>query len=448
MSAGPRHELRRVAALAGPAALHGLVSTVLIFTDRLILGRYSPDALASMQVSGVLGWSVVMIGTAFTAGVIALVGRAIGAGDRARANQLTGASVAFGAAAGLATLALGWPLIEGIAELLAGGDATSPEVRGMAVTYLSIAIWAAPPVFFSAAGMVALQAGGDTRTPAVIAVFTGVANLAVSWALVFGIGPFPEWGVAGAAAGVVVAIWLEGLAIGWVLWRGRGVVGLARPRLAPLGPLLRISVPAYGERIMYQAGFLIFAAFIGRLGDVSMAAHQALMAIESLGFIGADAFGIAAGALVAQGLGAKDPDDANRAGWWSTFAGVGVLSVVGVFFFVAAEPLVALFTDDPEVIALGVDCLRIAAVAQPLMAAVSALAGALRGAGDTRTPMIAAIVGPLGVRLAASWYLAFELGWGLWGIWIGSTADWAVRAVWLGVVYARGRWRDIEVPAG
>ncbi|MFW5878997.1 MAG: MATE family efflux transporter, partial [Myxococcota bacterium] len=98
-----------------------------------------------------------------------------------------------------------------------------------------------------------------------------------------------------------------------------------------------------------------------------------------------------------------------------------------------------------EIIVLGAKVLLIAAMAQPFMAATDVLAGSLRGAGDTRNPMIVAIIGPVFVRVLASWSLAFPLGYGLIGIWVGSTLDWVVRSVWLAVVFRRGRWKSIEV---
>ena len=79
------------------------------------------------------------------------------------------------------------------------------------------------------------------------------------------------------------------------------------------------------------------------------------------------------------------------------------------------------------------------------MALTDAFAGSLRGAGDTRTPMIAALVGPVAVRLTACWILAFPMGLGLVGIWIGSTLDWAVRSVWLGYAFRRGKWKTRSV---
>lgn len=440
-----RAQIARVSTLVVPAAMQGLVTTAQLFTDRLFLGRYDADALASMQISGVAMWSVFMVSLSWTVGIVAVVGRAIGRGDPAHASTVTGTALAAAAGLAVGVMLICLPLLDPVAQLLGSGATTSDAVRAMAVDYMGLIVTGAVPALTAAAGMVALQAAGDTRTPAVAAVTAGVLNVALTWALVPGHLGLPAWGVTGAAIGSVASYVVECAVIIAALVSGRRPVRLGRPRWAVLGPVLRISGPAFAERVLYQIGFLVFGAYVGRLGDVAMAANQSLMAIESLGFIGADAFGIAGGALVAQRLGAGDPDDAQRAGWWSAGLGIAALAVVGLGFFVAAEPLVRVFSDDEAVVALGARCLRVAALAQPLMVAAIAFGGALRGAGDTRTPMVTALVGPIAVRLSVCWYLAFELEWGLWGIWVGSTVDWAVRAVWLGWVYARGRWRTLVV---
>lgn len=441
----PRHQARRIVRLALPAAMQGLVVTALIFTDRLVLGRYAAEALASLNISGTVSWSVLMVGMAWTAGVVAVVGRAVGAGDRQRASDTAGSALALAVVLGAITALALRGALEPIAHAMGPPPETSAAVRGLAVDYMAVLLLGMPFAFAGAAAMASLHAGGDTRTPARAMALAGGLNVLVSVPLVFGLGPMPELGATGAAIGTLSSLVLEAILLVWALRRGRGPVGLGRPRLAALRPVMRVAGPAFAERALYQTGFLVFAAWVGWLGDVAMTAHQTLLAVESLGFIAADAFGVAASALVAQRLGAGDPDDAARAGWWSALVGVGLLSGIGLFFFVAAEPLVRTFTDDPDAVALGVDCLRIAAVAQPLMAAVAALAGGLRGAGDTRTPMVVAIVGPIVIRLAACWLLAFHLELGLIGMWLASTADWAARTVWLAAAFARGRWRSIEV---
>jgi len=419
-----------------------------LFTDRLMLGRYSATTLASMVIAGPLVWSLFSVFGAFSAGTMAVVGRAVGAGRDALARSTVRAVMALALAVGVAVGLGGWWLREDIALAIGGGGADTEAARAAAVIYLGIVLPASPLAMAGQAGMVALQAGGDTRTPMRIGVIGGLLNLAISYVLLFGALGAPEMGIAGAAWGTVAALATHFTLVLTALRRREGPVALrlgGGDLWSPLGPVMRVAGPAFGERVVFHTGYMLFVGLVGRLGEVSMAAHQSLIAIESLGFIAAHGFGVAAAALVAQKLGAARPDEAARCGWIAAGLGVACLSAVSLLFLLIPETLVGLFSEDPAVVAEGARCLRIAALAQPLMALADTFAGALRGAGDTRTPMIAALAGPLAVRLAACWFLAFHLELGLLGIWLGSTLDWAVRTCGLIAVFQRGRWRDIEV---
>ncbi len=436
-----------VGRLAWPAILQGMVVTVIFFTDRLLVGRYSAEAIGSMQISGPLLWSVFTVFGAFSAGVVAVIGRSVGAGDSARVHTTLVSVLLFAAVSGVGVGALGLATRPWFADVL-GGDATSASLRSLSETYMGIVFLATPLHFVGIAGTTALQASGDTRTPMKISVVVGLLNLALSWVLIYGHWGAPELGIAGAGVGTFAALSGTGALVLVALRRRAEPLSLRRwtaPTLEALAPVLRVAGPTFGEKLVFHGGFLVFAAYIGRLGDVAMAANQVLIAIESMGFIVAAGFGIASGALVAQKLGVGRPDEAAACGWLSAALGVAVLGATGVLFWVVPGPLIGLISQDPEVMAIGVPCLRMAALAQPLMALVEAFSGALRGAGDTRSPLVVTLVSPVVFRLALCWWLAFDLGHGLLGIWIGTTIEWGVRALALGLIFGAGRWRSIEV---
>lgn len=428
--------------------LQGLVTTLVLFTDRLFLGRYATEALGSMGVAGPLLWSVFSVFGAYSAGIVAVIGRAMGAGQGQRARDTLRAVLSFAVVVGVVVAVLGWFLRWPVAELLAGGARTSHAVRAMAADYMGIVFAVAPLHFVATAAATSLQASGDTRTPMVIGAAAGLINLVISWTLVYGHAGFPELGVRGAALGTAAAFATQCALLLAALWARSGALRLRRDRSdrvsaragASLRAVLRISGPALGERVLYHSAYVVFTALIGHLGDVAMAAHQSLIAVEAISFVAAEGMGVAAGALVAQKLGAGRPDEAVDAGRLAAILGALALSAVSLVFLIVPERCIGIFTDDPEVIELGARCLRVAAVAQPLMAITDALAGALRGAGDTRTPMQAAFVGPVLVRLSACAILAYPAGLGLLGIWIGSTLDWLVRTLWLTRAFAARRW--------
>jgi putative MATE family efflux protein len=442
--------MRELARLAWPAVLQGLVVTVVFFTDRMMLGWYSPETLGSMQISGPVLWSCFSVFGAYAAGVMAVVGRSIGAGDQERAHRTVSTVLVFGLCVGLVVSGLGLAGRPLFADLLASGPETSQAIRDLAQSYMGIVFLAAPLLFMGIGGVTALQADGDTRTPMFVSAAQGLLNLGLTWVLTFGHLGAPELGVVGAALGSAASFVLGTSIILVVLVRRKGPVSLlplTPPSMAALRPVLKVAGPAFGERAIFHTAFLVFVAYVGMLGDLAVITNQALVAIESVGFMVTHGIGIAAGALVAQKLGAGALDDAARVGWLSALLGIAVLGGVAVTFLIIPETLLGVFLgdDNPEAIALGVPCLRMAAICLPLMAVTDAMAGSLRGAGDTRTPMLVAIAGPVTMRLLMCWFLALHLGWGLYGIWVGTTLDWAIRAVFLSWVYHRGKWKSIEV---
>ena len=440
----PRRALaHEVIALAWPAIVAGLVSTLVFFSDRLMLGHFSTTALGSMQIAGPVLWSVHSVFGAFSVGTLAVVGRATGAGDSASVGQTTTATLIFAGGIGAACAVAGLGLTDPISEAVGGAGAEGAALREAAATYMRIVFIASPLVFVAQAGTVALQATGDTATPMRISAVAAAVNVVVSAVLLFGLVGAPRLGVTGAALGTAAAFAVQSaLVVSAIRSRNGLPLNALAATLGRLRPVLRIATPALGERLIFHTGFLLFAGIVGRLGPEANVANQSLIAIESVGFMAATGFGIASGTLVAQKLGAGRPADATACGWLSAGIGATTIGAVSLAFILVPDALVGLFTDDPDIVALGSRCLRVAAIAQPLMAIADALAGALRGAGDTRSPMVIALFGPVCVRLSACWLFAMVFELGLLGIWMGTTLDWAVRVTCLAWVFRRGRWRD------
>ncbi len=437
---------REVWRLAWPAITHMLLVTLMFLVGRVMVGRYSPTALASLQVSGTLVWSTYSVFTAFSTGTLAVVARSIGAGDRAAAAQAARSSLLFAALLGVLVT---------VPIRLANGSLlrvlfpqASTEVLADASAYLHIVLPCLPLAFIEAIAAATLQGAGNTRAPLYVATVGNVVNGVLSYLLIFGRFGFPELGVRGAAVGHAATMSLEGLLLLAVLLAKQSPLPLRERRagdVAALRRVLRVAWPAFGEKAIYQAGFLGFIAIIGLLGTEAMAANQALLAVEAIGFLSADGFGIAAAAVIAQKLGAHRPGEATRAGWLAAGMSVALATLIGLGFVVAPRLLMQAFSTDPAIIALGSKTLYVAAVAQPFMAYATVKSMALRGAGATRTVLLSTCVGTIVVRLAATYFFAITLGLGLVGVWLGSTLDWVVRSALLGAAYARGRWRAARV---
>jgi len=442
----PRRVLfAQVAQLALPAIGQQLLHTAVFLVDRAMLGRYSSHALASMQISGPVVWSVFSVLSAFAVGSVALVGRAVGAKDERLASAATRASLGFAGLCGTGAAVVGLLLIPFVLALFPESGA---EAQAEGRAYLEVAWLAMPFGLLSLTAASVLQAAGDTKTPFYVSAAGNVLNVVVSYVLVFGAYGFPELGARGAAIGSAAALGLQAVALlGWLT--------TGRARLNPqvrggerqaLRRVLRVAGPALAERLVQHLGFMGFVMMVGYLGWRAMAANQALISLESIAFLSADGLGIAAAAVVAQRLGAEEPDLAALGARIATGMGVALLCVVALVFALVPELLLRAFTDDPSLVALGTPCLLIAAVAQPFMGAAIVSTQALRGAGATRLAFLVTLAGALFVRLGATYLLAFEFDLGLIGVWLGSTCDWVVRAmILLWFVTRSKRWLERAV---
>jgi MATE family multidrug resistance protein len=424
---------RQVRALALPAIAHSLLQTLVFVVDRVMLGHHDASSLAAMQLAGPIEWSVWSIFLAFEVGTIACIGRFVGDSDRGGARGALVVSLGYAALAGTAVALLS-PLL--LAALPVAASGATPDVIAAARSYLVVTLVASPVIFVSSIATGSLQAGGNTRTPLAIAIVSNALHVGSNWILI------PRFGMRGCAVSTAGTFALEA-ALGLIALSRAGVPVSLRGAGAPLGDvrgtlsdMARIGWPSLLERILYHAGFLGYVAIIGRLGDTAMAGNQALISVESICFLSADGFGIAAAALVAQKLGARRPDDASRAARIATRDAALSLTALGLAVLAARHLVLPVFAKDAAVVDAGLSAVPVLALAQPFMAVAIVMSQALRGAARTRTALLISLVGAVVVRLSATWFFAITLGLGLPGVWLGSTCDWIVRA---GLVLVAGR---------
>lgn len=431
--------------LAVPAILHSLLQTLVFVVDRVMLGRHSDASLAAMQIGGAFEWSIWSVFAAFEVGTIARIGRHVGAGDRAAARRVAILSILIAVALGFVLAAL-TPVVLAVVPFAAGK--MSPAAVESAKAYLGMTIAASPLVFLSTATIATLQAGGDTRTPLVIGIGANIVHIALNRVLILGAFGLPALGARGAGISLAVTFAIEG---------SLALVALSNPtrkvslRRVPSDPeptisardeartLIRIGGPAFAERVLYHIGFITYALIVTRLGDDATAANQSLISVESICFLSADGFGVAAAALVAQKLGANRPDEARSAAWIACRYAIISLTAFGVGAFALQSVVLPLFSTDPAVLAIGKKTIPVLVLAQPFMAASIVLAQSLRGAGRTRSALGVSITGAVFVRLTATWLLAMTCGFGLVGVWLGSTVDWMTRASVLAFLHLRRR---------
>jgi len=436
--------MRTIWALAWPAiATFGLESLVGL-VDMLMVGRLGPFAVAGVGVGTQIFNGVAVVMIAVGTGTVALVARHVGAGERAHAEAVLVQSLYI---AGLFSLSVALPVAYFAADLVRAFG-VEPRVVEQGTSFVRSIMVAVPfAAMFTVIGS-ALRGAGDTRTPLFLGALVNVVNIAGNYVLIFGKLGFPALGVRGSGLASALAF-----AVGVVL----AVLFLLRPgvalelRHAPLAPrlalarrILSVGSPTAAEQLLMQVGFMLYLGIAARYGTSAIAAYFIGVRILAMSFLPGFGFGVAASTLVGQRLGARQPAEAERSGWEANRLAIASLSVAGVIIFLAARSIAGVFIDDAEVIEDAVSFIRILAVAQPLMAADSTLGGALRGAGDTRFPLLAVIVGFYGARLGFAWgaaWLQLGLGW----VWFALVGDYIARAGLKAYRFRSGKWKKIEV---
>jgi multidrug resistance protein, MATE family len=218
-----------------------------------------------------------------------------------------------------------------------------------------------------------------------------------------------------------------------------------RPDRATSARFLRTAAPIGGQWLLDMTTFAIFTSIVARMGDVSMAASQAMLQLLSLSFMQAIAISIAAGALVGRYIGAGDLQAASRSYRSAQILGLCVAGIVAAVFVAIPETLIGIFSSDPRVLELARPLLALGAFFQLVDAIAIVASGALRGAGDTRWPLIVQAGLAWLFRLPVVYLFAVALGGGVFGAWTGELVYMVVLTLVLLRRFQTGQWRSIRV---
>jgi putative MATE family efflux protein len=439
-------ELRRqIWGLAWPVIITFLFESLVGLVDTLMVGRLGASAVAAVGVGAQILSGVSVAMTAVGTGTLALVARHVGAGEPEKARWVLAQSI--GAALALSALAV-TPVIVWARPLVAAFG-VEPHVTELGSAFVRLVMCSIPAsaVLFVIGS--ALRGAGDMRTPLFIGLTVNVLNVIGNYVFIFGKLGFPALGVRGSALATTIAF-AVGTTMGLVmLARGSLVLSLRLremlPRLDPIRRILAIGYPTAAEQMLMQIGFFLYLLFAARYGTSAVAAYFIGVRILALSFLPGFGFGAAAGTLVGQNLGARAPERAERAGWLSTRLSVYLMSACGLLIFLAARPIAGLFVDDPRVIDDTVSFIYMLAIAQPLMAIDFTLGGALRGAGDTRFPLLTVLVAFYGCRLGFAFVAASVLHLSVAWLWAALIGDYIARAALKSWRFRSGRWKSIAV---
>ncbi len=440
------HLLGSVNRLAIPIIAENLFQTLLGVVDLLMVSKLGTAAIAGVGTSLQVMFLVISALSAVTVGTTVLVARACGAGQPREAAYTAKQSLLLGVALAAVVTVVGHFGAHPAIALLGA----APSVVRTGGDYLDIV---AQMSVFLVVQMVcagALRGAGDTRTPMIVTGLVNLVNVAVAYALIFGHFGLPALGVIGSAWGASTARAIGAAVLLVILYRGRRGMRIQgregwRPDRVLMRRILKIGVPSMIEQSLMSGGMLLYSVLVIGMGTAIYAAQRITFQALSFSFMPGIGFGQAATTMTGQSLGAGRPDLARRSTWMAFSMAALWMCTIGAALIAFGHPIMRLFSADPTIDDVGTAALKVIALSQPLQALGQVLAGSLRGAGDTRFPMMATGLSVWLVRLPLGWLFAVPLHMGLPGLYISNVVDAGVRALANYLRYRKGAWQKLRV---
>jgi len=416
--------------------------------DMIWVGRLGDAAMAAVGVSGVVVMLAMGVMMGFTTGMLALISRAIGAKDVPAANRVAQQAAVVSAIYAAAIALIGQFLGRRILLLIT----TDPDIVNLGTTYLRIEFIGGATMVFRMTMDVIMQASGDTVNPMWIAAVYRGFHIALCPFLIFGWWIFPEMGVAGAAVTGVIA---QGLGV--IL--GLRVLLSARSRLrlsfqgfrfdtGIIWNIVRIGIPASIAGIQRTASQFFLQVFMAPFGGAALAAHVIAQRIEMLLFMPAMSFGMGAGVLVGQNLGARRPDRAERSAWLAVALVEAFAIVISLAMLVWTGPVVRIFNQEPALDAVAIQFVHIAIAGWVGIGFMFVLMNCLQSAGDTVPVMIMSIATTWLVTVLPAWLLPKYTDLGVAGVRWAISGTIIVGAVFNIIYFRTGRWKTRRVTGG
>ena len=433
--------LKTMVLLAWPVMVTSALQALYNLVDAFWLGRLGTAALAAPGMA----WPILFFFMSFAGGFQAagstFVAQHFGAGDRRGAEESAGQLLGFLGLLSVVLAALGYSLAPTVLRLIRA----PAEVFPYALTYLRIECLGLPIMFIAQAFGGFMVGLGQTRFLMYISASSLLLNGVLDPLFIFGWGPFPAWGVAGAAWATVLsraAVALVGL---FILFSGKRGLRLSVrdlwPRLSRILPILRVGLPNVLDQASTSFGFVVMMGLVAGFGTSVVAAYTVGNRIINLINVVSWGAGTALVAMIGQNLGAERYERAAqvaRRGIAATF-----LALVGLYgvTLLLRRPLFALFVADPAVIAEGVWYIAIFGISIPFFGLFDASAAVFRGSGHTVPPMIMAIVRLWGLRVFLAWLFGYQLGFGTTGMWVGMTLSNVLAGIAIVLWLKRGTWK-------
>ncbi|HHY81913.1 MAG TPA: MATE family efflux transporter [Clostridiales bacterium] len=438
---------RDIVRIAWPSFLELMLTQLASMVDMMMVGQLGSWAITAVGLTTQPKFLLMIMFMAMNVGATALVARYKGEGSPEKANRILRQSLLLTFVLSIISSIGGYIFSEPMIQFMGAPDRLTLEKGTL---YLKIQMVGFITLALTSTITAALRGVGNSRIAMAYNLTANAVNVIFNYLLIYGHMGFPRMEVAGASLATVIGQFVAFVLSMAAVMRGNQYITLRfrdsfKPDWKAIKSIFNIGMPAMVEQIFMRIGVIVYVKTVASLGTVAYATHQICMNIQAMSFMNGQAFAVSATSLVGQSLGKRRPDMAQAYSSRTNRISMAVAFGLALVFFFLGKFIVALYTSEQEVIRQGAGILMFVALVQPLQSSQFTLAGALRGAGDTRATAIITFITVMLIRPGLAMLTIYLFNWGLEGAWLALVADQFVRSLLVLFRYKTGKWKSIKV---
>ncbi|MDX1403378.1 MAG: MATE family efflux transporter [Woeseiaceae bacterium] len=436
---------RALGLLAIPMMLEMAMESVFAVVDIAFVSRLGTNAIAAVGLTEALVTVLYAVAIGLGMGVTAMVSRRIGAKNAEAAARVTGQAILIGAVLALVIGLFGVRYASDLLRMMGASDGVISEGRG----FTAMLLGGSASILYLFLLNAAFRGAGDAPVALRSLTLANAINIALDPCLIFGLGPFPELGVTGAAVATTIGRGIGVAYLAYYLFAGNGRLKFAVRHLAPVPALMmrmiRISIGGVGQFLISTSSWIAIMRVVALYGSAPIAAYTVALRLVEFALLPAWGLGNAAATLVGQNLGAAKPDRAEKSVWQASKYNALFMAAVGAVMIAFAPQIVALFSSEPDVIRYGTSCLRILGIGYPVYAVGMIIIQALNGAGDTTTPSVMNFICFWLLQIPLAYWLATSVDLGPNGVFLAIVIAESLLSLLGVLVFRKGKWKSNEV---
>ncbi|WP_371414822.1 MATE family efflux transporter [Caloramator sp. E03] len=420
-------KIKEVLKIALPAVAEMILYMMVWVVDTAFVGNYGGNiAVSSVSFSSEIIYTItnIFISVGISVGVTTMVAQMIGAGEKDKAEKYISQGLLIGGiVSGILAIVLGTFSREILLLAGAKGEVLYHGSRFMRMVSIG--------AFFNMICSIlnsGLRGTGNTVTPLIVSVIINIVTISLDWILIYGRLGFKEMGIMGSAIATTAA-YIIGFIFLVIYYKYfsdfkikfKYLKGVSRDYMSKI---IKLAIPSGMQEAAFNISRLVSLAFIMHIGTLAFAANTITTTIESISFMPGWGFAVAATALVGQRIGAKDYKNAREYAYISMFFGTGIMLLCSILFLTIPGLLIRIFIKEKETIILGSMCLMVASIEQPFMGISMILGGAMKGAGDTKTPFKISLISSWIIRIPLMYVVIFILKLNVVYVWVVTAIQW------------------------